>query len=155
MKFQIIPHNVETFIPPKRATEGSAAYDLFAQADGTAEHIGAITDLGFSAQFDPDFVALLLPRSGHGVKRGMVLTNGTGVIDADYPGTWGLSLHISGHGSETPDMSHEYDHPVYSFKRGEAIAQVIFVRKEEVELEIIAERTYNTDRVGGFGSTGK
>ena len=75
---------------PKIATPGSAGADLRALLDtplvlapgetklvhtGIAFHIG-----------DPHYAAVILPRSGLGHKRGIVLGNLVGLIDSDYQG---------------------------------------------------------------------
>src|SRR5690606_39836779 len=75
---------------PAYATPGSAGLDLRACIDqplvleagatqliptGLAIHIG-----------DPNYAAIILPRSGMGHKHGIVLGNLVGLIDSDYQG---------------------------------------------------------------------
>ena len=82
--------NDDKFPLPHRATDGSAGIDLRACIDepitikaGDSQLIG--TGLAIYIQ-DPDYVGLIMPRSGLGHKHGIVLGNLTGVIDADYQG---------------------------------------------------------------------
>ena len=75
---------------PQRATAGSAGLDLSAclpeplvvPAGGRA-----MIPTGVAIALpDPSFVALLFARSSLGMRRGLLLTNGVGVIDSDYRG---------------------------------------------------------------------
>ena len=75
---------------PQRATPGSAGLDLSAclpeplvvPAGGRA-----MIPTGVAIALpDPSFVALLFARSSLGMRRGLLLTNGVGVIDSDYRG---------------------------------------------------------------------
>ena len=77
-------------ILPKRATEGSAGMDLYACME---EEITlrpgelAVIPTGIAIGLPgPDYAALVFARSGLGVKHGISLSNGVGVIDSDYRG---------------------------------------------------------------------
>ena len=78
-----------------------------------------------------------------GVKRHVILANGTGVIDSDYvdnpdnEGNIGICLY-------------NYGKEVQEFKAGERIAQGIFI-----EYKIIDADNSKKTRIGGYGSTGK
>ena len=78
----------ERFPLPTRATDGSAGIDLRACIDAPLtikadESVLVGTGLAIYIQ-NPDYVGLIMPRSGLGHKHGIVLGNLTGVIDADY-----------------------------------------------------------------------
>lgn len=91
---------------------------------------------------DPDYVGLIFPRSGTGHKRGIILGNGTGVIDADYQGPLMISAF------------NRTDFAV-SIELGERIAQLVIapiVRPDLVFVDAFDDVTSRAN--GGFGSTG-
>src|SRR5690606_14657849 len=75
---------------PDYATEASAALDLRAALDAPlvlAPGDAALVPSGLAIHLaDPALCALVLPRSGLGHRHGIVMGNGTGLIDADYQG---------------------------------------------------------------------
>lgn len=92
-----------------------------------------------------DVVGLIFPRSGTGHKRGLVLGNGTGVIDPDYQGPLGVSLVNR---SNKPEVVNP----------GDRVAQIVFMPFVKVYggFAITNEFTAQTERSGGgFGSTGR
>ncbi|MEG2119002.1 MAG: dUTP diphosphatase, partial [Pseudoflavonifractor sp.] len=90
----------------------------------------------------PEYVALVFARSGLGVKHGIALANGVGVIDSDYRGEIKVGLQNSS------DLS-------YTVCPGDRIAQLAVVPLVRAEL-VRTDDLDETDRgSGGFGSTGK
>ena len=80
-------------------------------------------------------------RSGLALKYGISLPNGIGTIDSDYRGE--LKVILINHGKED-----------FVIKNGDRIAQIVFIKYEKAELEIV-ESIEDTERSeGGFGSTG-
>lgn len=138
--------NDDKFPLPHRATDGSAGIDLRACIDepitikaGDSQLIG--TGLAIYIQ-DPDYVGLIMPRSGLGHKHGIVLGNLTGVIDADYQGELMVSIWNR---SQTD----------YVLQPGEKMAQYLVVPIARPTFEIVAEFSDISVRGdGGFGSTG-
>lgn len=138
--------NDDKFPLPHRATDGSAGIDLRACVDepitikaGESQLIG--TGLAIYIQ-DPDYVGLIMPRSGLGHKHGIVLGNLTGVIDADYQGELMVSIWNR---SQTD----------YVLQPGEKMAQYLVVPIARPTFEIVAEFSDISVRgEGGFGSTG-
>ena len=138
--------NDDKFPLPHRATDGSAGIDLRACIDepitikaGDSQLIG--TGLAIYIQ-DPDYVGLIMPRSGLGHKHGIVLGNLTGVIDADYQGELMVSIWNR---SQTD----------YVLQSGEKMAQYLVVPIARPTFEIVAEFSDISVRgEGGFGSTG-
>lgn len=130
---------------PKRATEGSAGYDLFALLDEEVLiYPGAPVRIhtGISiAMPDSGMVGLVYPRSGLASKFGLIPSNCVGVIDSDYRGEIMVSLT-------------NLSRTAYALKPFERIAQLVFapvLLPEFREVEALDE----TDRgAGGFGSTG-
>lgn len=130
---------------PKTATAGSAGVDLRALVDetvvinpgdtylvktGLAIHIG-----------DPSYAALILPRSGLGHKKGIVLGNLVGLIDSDYQGE--LMVSVWNRGKES-----------FELKPMERIAQLMVVPVVQPEFSIVESFEASERASGGFGSTG-
>ena len=129
---------------PVRATKNSAGYDFYSPIDCTIEPNS--TKLIFSdvkAQFETDEVLILCTTSGMG-KRGIVLANAIGIIDADYYNNVNNEGNIG-------FMLRNLNSTPYGITRGDKIGQGIFTKYLVVDNE--AEIANN--RVGGFGSTDK
>ena len=95
---------------------------------------------------DPEWCAMVLPRSGLGHKQGLVLGNSVGVIDADYEGPCLISVW-----NRNPKESCQ----TIVIRPGERIAQLVFTRIVRPEFAIVAEFSVSGGRQqGGFGSTG-
>ncbi len=133
--------------PPEYATDGSAAVDLRAALD-EGETItlrpgerGMIpTGLAIAPE-TRGVVAIVAARSGLGVKKGVSLSNGIGVIDSDYRGEIGVGL--INHGDED-----------FVVSRGDRIAQMFFVPVLHARF-LVSESLDETERgAGGFGHTG-
>lgn len=129
---------------PKRGSAHSAGYDFFNPIDVEIppKTIWVVwTDI--KAKMAEDEVLMLYVRSSMAIKRGIILANGTGIIDSDYyenqdnDGNIGIALYNMGE-------------KTVLLKQGERIAQGIFTKYLSVEDEIPS-----TQRVGGMGSTGK
>ena len=131
---------------PDYATEGSAGLDLRAAINKkmklySKETILIPTGLSIFIE-DKDYAATLLPRSGLGHKKGIVLGNLVGLIDSDYQGELMISCW---------NRSKEN----YIIEPLDRIAQMIFIKVEHPKLEIVNE--FRTSKRGekGFGSSGK
>jgi dUTP pyrophosphatase len=132
---------------PAYATAGSAALDLRACLDSPltvqpGETVLIPSGIAISIH-DRSMVALLVPRSGLGIKHGIVLANTIGVIDSDYQGEIGIDILNRGAAA-------------YTVEPGERICQMLFVPIAQAELSIVAEFGQNSSRgAGGFGHTGR
>jgi len=131
---------------PRYATDGSAGLDLSACLE---EHIriepgeAQLIPSGIAIHIeDPSLAAVLLPRSGLGHKRGIVLGNLVGLIDSDYQGQVFVSCWNRGH-----DM--------VVIEPGDRIAQMVFVPVVQAEFEIVDQFIDSGRGGGGFGHTGK
>lgn len=136
-------------ILPAFQTDGSAGFDLYACMDSPATLFPGRSYLcptGFAMHIDkPDMAAIIVPRSGLGHKQGVVLGNGTGLIDSDYQGEIFVSLVLR--------KLHARD--VYTIRPGDRIAQMFFVPIIRPSFEIVDEFSATTKRgENGFGSTG-
>jgi dUTP pyrophosphatase len=93
-----------------------------------------------------DFCAVILPRSGLGHKKGLVLGNSVGLIDADYTAQCFISVW-----NRNPASSSE----VITIQPGERIAQMMFLPVVRPEFKVVEEFSTTSERGGGgFGSTG-
>lgn len=91
---------------------------------------------------DPGLAALILPRSGAGHRKGLVLGNLVGLIDPDYTGPILVSAWNRGVDTITIDP-------------GERFAQMVFVPVLRPDFAVVEEFTAASSRgAGGFGSTG-
>lgn len=130
---------------PQYATDGSAGLDLRACLEETTELQPGETILiptGLSVYLqDPNYAAMLLPRSGLGHKHGIVLGNLVGLIDADYQGPLMVSMWNRG---STP----------FVIEVGDRIAQMVVVPVVQCEFDIVEEFSASTRAEGGFGHTG-
>ena len=130
---------------PAYGSPGAAGLDLRACIDapltlqpgdsqlvpsGIAIHIG-----------DPDYAALVLPRSGLGAKNGIVLGNLVGLIDSDYQGQVFVSVWNRGKAA-------------FTIQPMDRVAQMIIVPVQQVEWNVVDEFEASNRGAGGFGSTG-
>jgi len=98
---------------------------------------------------DPEWCALVLPRSGLGHREGLVLGNAVGLIDADYEGPCLVSAW-----NRNPVRS---DDPAEGIliEPGDRIAQLVFTRIARPRFAVVTEFSQSGGRqAGGFGSTG-
>lgn len=130
---------------PAYGTPGSAGLDLRACIDapitlapGQAELIP--TGLSLYLE-DPNYCATLLPRSGLGHKKGLVLGNLVGLIDSDYQGPLMVSAWNR---SQTAVI----------IEPMERIAQMVILPVAHAEFKLVDEFTPSERGSGGFGSTG-
>ena len=135
---------------PRYQSAMAAAIDLFACLDAAIS-----IDAGSAAQLiasgiavhmgDPNIAAIVVPRSGLGHKKGLVMGNLMGVIDADYTGPVMISVwNRNAPGTE----------PI-AIEPGERIAQMLFVPILRPSFEVVETFTHTSERGdGGFGSTG-
>ena len=130
---------------PSRATEGSAGLDLAAciGRDGTfaPRQLVCIPTGVAIALPGPEYVALVFARSGLGIRHGIALSNGVGVIDSDYRGELQVGLTNL---SDTP----------YTIHPGDRIAQLVVTPVVLPQVEIVEELEDTGRGTGGFGSTG-
>lgn len=157
---------------PTRATEGSAAYDLYVPKDTVVKHGRNIIPLGFCVELDPHTAAEVHPRSGYASK-GM---EGYEIISKTIP-------YMNPHGGATVKEEGQYaslektrmnadvkyglidedyrgecgvivvNHECeFLIKKGMRIAQLKIIPVMPVDMEVVDELS-PSDRKGGFGST--
>ncbi len=132
---------------PRYQTDAAAAIDLHACLDDTItiepNTAPVLISAGFAVHiFDPHIAALVLPRSGMGHKKGLVLGNLVGLIDPDYTGPIMVSAWNRGTAPVT-------------LSPGERFAQMMFVPVIRPVLTPVDDFSRLSNRgAGGFGSTG-
>jgi dUTP pyrophosphatase len=148
---------------PVRSTREAAGYDVCAYLIGRVVRVSdgvkvrerasddahrlhlepgevALVPLGFKARLPVGYEAQVRIRSSIAFKRGLIIPNGPGTIDADYPDEWMVMLK-----NDSPRG--------VVIEHGERIAQVIIARYAVLDW-IPGSVAMTTDRVGGIGSTG-
>jgi dUTP pyrophosphatase len=130
---------------PAYATEASAGLDLRAALDAPltlAPGDAALVPSGLSIHIaDPGLCAVILPRSGLGHRHGIVLGNGTGLIDADYQGPLLISTWNRGRDA-------------FTIEPGDRIAQLVILPIVRATFEVVDTFTDSVRGAGGFGHTG-
>ena len=130
---------------PMRGTFGSAGYDICANLNedvtiNPGECVKIST--GFATSFRKDYVALVFSRSGLATKNGLVVAQGTAVIDSDYRGEWFIPLYNQ---SSDPQV----------VRSGDRIAQLVIQPVCKIKAIEVDELNQTRRGNGGFGSTGK
>jgi dUTP pyrophosphatase len=98
---------------------------------------------------DPEWCALVLPRSGLGHREGLVLGNAVGLVDPDYEGPCLVSAW-NRNPARTDDLAEGI-----LINPGDRIAQLVFSRIARPCFAVVAEFSESGGRqAGGFGSTG-
>ena len=135
---------------PQRQSGMAAAIDLHACLDAPLRLLpgsaAALVPAGFAMHIaDPGIAALILPRSGAGHRRGLVLGNLVGLIDPDYTGPVLVSAwNRNAAGGEAVVI-----------EPGERLAQMVFVPVLHPVLRVVDAFSARSGRgEGGFGSTG-
>lgn len=141
---KVLDERVRPYLP-QYATPGSAGLDLRALLDapvviapgetilvktGLAIHIG-----------DANYAAVILPRSGMGHKKGIVLGNLVGLIDSDYQGELMISTWNRG---QTP----------FTLEPFERLAQLVVLPVVQASFHEVKDFEESSRGTGGFGSTG-
>ncbi len=131
---------------PAYGTPGAAGLDLRACIDATAIIKAGQTLLvpsGIAIHLDdPGYAAVVIPRSGLGVKHGIVLGNLVGLIDSDYQGQIFVSLWNRGQTD-------------FTLEPMERVAQLVVVPVAQVALNVVEDFKPSERGEGGFGSTGR
>ena len=103
---------------------------------------------------DPEWCALVLPRSGQGHRDGLVLGNAVGVIDADYEGTCLISAWNRNPARAGPVGAGDQAEGIL-IAPGDRIAQLVFTRIARPDFSVVEAFSDADGRhTSGFGSTG-
>ncbi len=139
------PFNVKVFsnMPPIEVDEDGNPKDVLPDN---------MLPLGISSEFSPEYVGLIMPRSGLGSNQGLHPRNIVGVIDADYRGEWKASLRVDS--AQNTGV----------YMKDKAVLQVLFVPIADVNEYLLVDQegqelpfNATADAIvrgeGGFGST--
>lgn len=140
-----VPRAIDAVLP-KRATAHSAGYDFVAPYDIIVHAGGSLVatlKTGIKARMEHDEFLMMCIRSSLGIKWGLALANGTGIIDADYYGNPNNDGEIC-----IALVNRDPYHDV-KIRKGDRIAQGIFMKYLLAEDDKAAG-----ERTGGVGSTG-
>lgn len=171
-KFEIVTkYEDKGIILPTRATSMSAGYDIRSAADVVVPSIYAnieadmmqpapkdnpkakadwlkkwarpvMVPTGIKVKMPRDNVLYLYNRSSNPLKRGLVLTNGVGIIDADYYNNEANEGEIFG-------LFYNFNIDDYHIQKGDKIMQGIFGT-----YLLTVDDNVKGNRKGGLGSTG-
>jgi len=171
---------------PQRATEFSSCVDLFARENVTIgagetkivplgvkinpnffvyEIAGVNVDAGGTVtagdsdkvnQFLKSHCLELKCRSSLPLKKGLIIANGVGEIDLDYPDEIGILLH-----NPINRVEHTINHDLRSYGNNDSYS--VFIKKGDkvAQIKLVEHKSYlmgyesNEARVGGFGSSDK
>jgi dUTP pyrophosphatase len=147
---KVLDHRVHEWGLPRYQTNMSAGIDLYACVDEPtelqpqAEPILIPSGIAILMN-DANMAAFLLARSGLGHKKGLVLGQAVGTIDADYAN----QIFISAWLRNPPGSASLIINP------GDRIAQLVFVPIVRPAFRLVDAFSTETGRgQGGFGSTG-
>ena len=131
---------------PKRSTKYSAGYDVEAAIDCVIEpfELGkkpTLIETGLKAYMQDDEYLMLCNRSSNPFKKGLVMANSVGIIDADYYGN-------SDNDGAIKFAFYNFSNQAITIKKHERIGQAIFMKYCLTDTD-----DANSLRAGGFGST--
>lgn len=130
---------------PAYATAGSSGLDIRAniQEPIIIEPLKrALIATGLFLEIPEGYEAQIRPRSGLAINHGLTCLNTPGTIDADYRGEIKVIL---------VNLSNE----IATIQPGDRIAQMVFMKVEQVQLIQVQTINETIRGEGGFGSTGK
>lgn len=153
---------------PRYAHDGDAGMDIRASEDitlkpGETKAVGTNLKIAVPKGFMID----VRPRSGLSLNTPIRVANAPGTIDSGFRGEVKVILYNSSfpfaiHNGEIKNLDDVYTldekgnkHGTYQIKRGDRIAQLVFMKYEEPEIHVVDDiSTINGDRGGGFGHSG-
>lgn len=129
---------------PTYATDGSAAFDIYADEDGVVLPGECTTfSTGLIVEVPDNHVLKIYSRSGHGFKNGVRLANCTAIIDSDYRGEIVIGL------------MRDKERGSVSINHGDRIAQGIIMPVEKTNFIVADELSETVRGTNGLGSSGK
>jgi len=128
---------------PSYSHEGDSGADLINAGDDTIIKAGErkLVPSGIKVAIPVGYEIQVRSRSGLAIKKGLMVLNSPGTVDAGYRGEIGVILFNSSH----EDIE---------IKKGMKIAQAVLQKVEKIEWDETEELPSTTRGSGGFGSTG-
>ena len=147
VQVKVLDSRIGDTIPfPQYASKGAAGLDLRVCAEKAITiEPGQVHLLSTGIAIylaDPNYAAVLLPRSGLGHQHGIVLGNLVGLIDSDYQGEIKVSCWNRGH---CP----------YEIQVGERIAQLVILPVIQAQFQFVEDFVASERSENGFGSSGR
>jgi dUTP pyrophosphatase len=131
-------------VPPTRAHDGDAGYDLYAAEDASIEPGARVSvATGIALEIPERHAGLVVPRSGLAARHGLSLVNSPGLIDASYRGEVRILL-----------LNTDGEH-AFEVRHGDRIAQLVILRVEVPDLVEVDALQETVRGASGFGSTGR
>ena len=129
---------------PQYQTKGSSGMDL--RADLKEDIIlksleRTLVPTGIYLELPEGYEAQVRARSGLALKKGLSLPNGIGTIDSDYRGE--LKVIMVNIGRED-----------IVIQNGDRIAQLVIMKYERADIELVEDLSDSERQDGGFGHTG-
>lgn len=132
-------------IIPTRSDKGSAGYDFYTPTQLVIEPKQMVKfQTHIKVNMLEDEVLMLYVRSSIGIKKNLMLPNGTGVIDSTYYNNPDNEGNIIG-------ALYNYGEETVVIEAGERVMQGVFMKY----LVTDDDKPLNEERVGGIGSSGK
>lgn len=131
---------------PERKTKYSAGYDVESAIDITIPAYSPgtkpiLVPTGLKAYCQSDEYYIVANRSSNPIKRGLVMSNGIGIIDADYYNNSSNEGHIQ-------FMFYNFNKEDIVIHKHDAIGQIVFQK-----YLLVDDDKADGIRTGGFGST--
>ncbi|MBC8525516.1 MAG: dUTP diphosphatase [Candidatus Cloacimonetes bacterium] len=128
---------------PEKMTPHSSGYDIF--ADLSKDLIIPSKDValipsGFALEIPSGYEAQIRPRSGLAINHKIGILNSPGTIDADYRG-------------EVKIIAFNFGDKMFVVKHHMRIAQIVFSKVEDIDLEESNSLSKTERDAGGFGHT--
>ena len=151
VELKILDSRLHEWGLPQYQTPLAAAVDLFACIDEPLvvhpQEPAVLIPTGLAMHMNAsNLCAVILPRSGLGHKRGLVMGTSLGLIDADYTAQCFISAwNRNPHGSQAS----------ITIEPGDRIAQMLFLPVVRPQFQVVDDFSAQSQRgEGGFGSTG-
>jgi dUTP pyrophosphatase len=150
IELRVLDSRLQEWGLPRYQTDMAAGLDLHACIDEPLELLpqapAVLIPSGIAVLMnDPHMAAIVLARSGLGHRKGLILGQSVGLIDADYCDQIFISAWL-----RTPPGSEPL-----TIQPGDRIAQLVFVPILRPTFRVVEEFSTQTGRgLGGFGSTG-
>lgn len=142
MKIKVV--NLSNNVAPSYKTEGASGMDICAYLEEPMilkPMDIVVVPTGIKLEIPEGNEVQVRARSGLAAKHGISLVNGIGTIDSDYRGEVGVIMINLGRSD-------------FVINNGDRIAQLVAMKYEKVELEIVDELNETKRNEGGFGHSG-
>lgn len=126
---------------PRQAYKDDAGIDLALKHDVSIP-VGAhrVGDTGVKVAVPRGHVGMIFVRSSTGIKRKLVLSNGTGIIDSGFTGSIKISLHNTGDTTQ-------------HITAGDYIAQLVTIPIATNDIAEVRELAHTQRGTNGIGSS--